>query len=90
VIFTDENVENYNISMVNYSHKDEIPVPILSNEGSEVVKWQRGDSDRSETTEEIESTGEQEERRSEILANEYREDSTVIKCHEMINYLHII
>jgi hypothetical protein len=65
-------VEDCNKSVVNYSHKNEISVHILSNDGSEIVKWERGDSDRSEITEEINSTGEQEERRSEIsVSTEY-------------------
>jgi hypothetical protein len=53
-------------------------VHVPSNEGFEVVKWQRGDSDRSEAIEEIDSTGEQVERRSVILESEYRKVSNVI------------
>jgi hypothetical protein len=77
VMFTEEKMENSNRSVMNDSHKDEMPMHLLSNEGSEVVQGQTGDSNHSETTEETDSTGEQGERGSKTSESDYREDSTV-------------
>jgi hypothetical protein len=66
VMFTEEKVENHNRSVMNGSHKNEMPMHLLSNEGSEVVQGQIGDSDHSESMEETDSTGEQEERGSKL------------------------
>lgn len=52
VMFTEEKMENHNKSVMNDSRKDEIPMHLLSNEDSEVVQGQTGDSNHSETIEE--------------------------------------
>lgn len=51
VICIEEKVEYHNKSMMNDSCKDEIPMHLLPNEGSEIIQRQTGDSDCSETME---------------------------------------
>jgi hypothetical protein len=71
---------------MNYIHMNETQVHLMSNEGSEVVQGQAGDSDHSETVEEIDSTDEQRKTSSETSESEYSEDLTVtIKCNQLGN-----
>jgi hypothetical protein len=55
-VCTEEKVEYHNKSMMNDSCKDEIPIHLLSSEGSEVVQRRRGDSDCPETSGRTENT----------------------------------
>jgi hypothetical protein len=59
--FIEEKVKKHNKSMMNVSRKDEITVYLLSGV-SGVNQGQTGDSDLSETLENIDSTGEQEKK----------------------------
>jgi hypothetical protein len=86
-MFIEERVENRNKSVMNDSHGDKVPQHLMLNEGSKVVPEQRGDSDHSETTEEINSTNEQGEGSSEISESEYTEESTVATDNEQTNII---
>jgi hypothetical protein len=58
LIFIEEKLEICSKSVMNVSHKEEIPMHLLSNKGSEGGRGQTGDSDCSDTME-INSTSEE-------------------------------